>query len=613
MCGISGIYTTHSTGEHKKILEEIVKYQTPRGPDHQEIISVIKESCQVLLGHNRLSIIDLSEKANQPMWDVTGRYCIVYNGEIYNYIEIREELISIGLPFHSHSDTEVILNAFAYWGIDALKKFRGPFAFALFDVEKEQLWLCRDRFGIRPLYYLQRNNTLYFASTVRSLAKQLNLKPNLGYIAQGLKYLVYEDGSDISPYEDILSLPAGCYLQIKVTSGKTITSHIYQYYDLTNSVQSVIDDSMQLSTHDFLALITDQLEQSVKIRLRTDVPLAISLSGGLDSSSVASLVNKQYQNVLGFSFADATNKRTEGPMVAHCAKFLNIKIEYVWPTATEMIDALFKTIDTQEAPFSSFSVVAQYLLYQRVRSAGIKVLLGGQGGDEVFMGYKKFMLFRMKQLIQNKSYLETFKSALQLVPMLFAEISSLNAYWKHRHRYLNSHSRHTQALKLPDCTMTLLNKTEQPLWLRQSQDILQLSLPTLLRYEDRNAMGNSVESRLPYMDHQLVELGLALPTTLKLQAGYGKWAIRKIMHNKLPDKIRLARYKRGFDISIKTLLKSGLGSRMRSVLDNNQDMLKDFLKLTSNIDTLYSDHQLLQRPSAMTEMISLLWLNKVLS
>ena len=215
MCGISGVYATHITERHKSIIDSVIKSQFNRGPDHQATTTINVKQSQVLLGHNRLSILDLSAQANQPMWDPTGRYCIVYNGEIYNYIELKAELQNYGLIFTTHSDTEVILNAFAYWGIAALQRFCGPFAFALFDRQKEELWLCRDRFGIRPLYYLQINDVIYFASTTAVLAKELHLKPNLSYVARGLKYLVYEDGSDMTPYEYLLSLPAGSYLQAR--------------------------------------------------------------------------------------------------------------------------------------------------------------------------------------------------------------------------------------------------------------------------------------------------------------------------------------------------------------------------------------------------------------
>ncbi len=613
MCGISGVYTKELTQQHEQIVQDIMLSQTARGPDYQDKCVLKGKHAATILAHNRLSIIDLSSHANQPMWDSTGRYCIVFNGEIYNYLELKAALIDYGLTFTTNSDTEVILNAFAHWGIAALEHFQGPFAFALYDTHLEELWLCRDRFGIRPLYYIEQNGVLYFASTTPALARRLNLKPDLQYVAKGLKYLVYEDGSDMTAYLQLHSLPAASYLQAKVTMQQHIQYEVKTYYALSEKVQQLIEQLATSNTPCLLDKIDQTLENAVKVRLRTDVPLAISLSGGLDSSSVAALVSRQHANTIGFSFAHPDQVKTEGPLVAQCAKYLNIDIHYVWPTAQQMLEAFYQTITVQDAPFSTLSIVAQYLLYQQVRSAGIKVLLGGQGGDEAFMGYKKFLLFWLQQSTKQKRYLLTAKNFLQMMPMFFAEMTSITSYWQHRHRYLRARQTTDTTLRLPDSSPLKLGHHESVLWKRQMQDIAHFSLPTLLRYEDRNAMGNSVESRLPYMDYRLIELGLALPESMKLKAGYGKWAIRKIMENKIPDSIRLARYKRGFDISSNMLLQAGLGRSIRHELHRHPAITKEFLNHPQQVDEVFSDQQLAQRKGAISEAISLLWLNKVMA
>lgn len=613
MCGISGTMAKQITDLHKATIEAIIQSQFARGPDYQASIVLQGKHADVILGHNRLSIIDLTDQANQPMSDITGRFCIVYNGEIYNYRELKNELTQLGQRFKTNSDTEVILNAFSQWGINALQRFCGPFAFALYDTYQEELWLCRDRFGIRPLYYTRVNNTLYFASTTNSLAKALSLKPDHTYIAKGLKYLVYEDHSELSPYQGIVSLTAGSYLFAKLQSDGRLTQQINRYYNLSEKVNHLIETLPINNPSELLELVREKLTNAIDIRLRTDVPLAISLSGGLDSSSIASLVSAKHQETVGFSFGHPHHKQSEGPLVAECARYLNIKMEYVWPTPTEMIDALHHTIEVQDAPFSSMSIVAQYLLYKKVQASGIKVLLGGQGGDEVFMGYRKFLFFWMKKLVNEKRYLAMAKNAMQMLPIFFSEIASLKAYWQHRSRYLKSNHSFSSILNIQEAPLVNLNHTKGLLWQRQLQDITQFSLPTLLRYEDRNAMGNSVESRLPYMDHRLVELGLALPETIKLRAGYGKWVIREMMQNKLPDSIRLARFKRGFDIPIKTLLQNGLGRSIRSKLIDSKHIINDYLHSSINIETAFSDHAFLQRRHTMTEAITLLWIAKALT
>jgi len=610
MCGISGIYTQQINENHLQIIDDVLQSQFARGPDYQAREIMQMDQCGMVFGHNRLSIIDLSEQSNQPMVDASGRYCITYNGEIYNYIELRNELKLAGFQFKTQGDTEVILQAFACWGIAALDRFYGPFAFAIFDRETQKLFLCRDRFGVRPLYYVQKNNTLYFASTVAVLAKKLGLKPNLTYIANGLNYFVYENESAITPYQDMLSVPAGYYLTAKFAND-ILTSEIQQYYNLTDRALNLAEQLANKNTEDLLAMTAETFNQAVTIRLRSDVPLGITLSSGLDSTSVAALVSNQHANTIGFSYGEPANKNTEGFLAAQSAKFLGINIKYVWPKLDEMIDGLWQTIDAQQAPFSSLSVVAQYLLYKQIKAAGIKVILGGQGGDEAFMGYRKFIIFGLQQKLHQKNYLALAKNLIQIFPMLLSEFSAFGAYWRQRKRYTGQVGLQN-IIQLPGVpALNLNNARDQALNLRQIQDITQFSLPTLLRYEDRNAMSHGVESRLPFLDHRLVELGVALPETLKLHAGFGKWPIRKIMADKIPNNIRLARYKRGFDIPLAELLNSGLGKSIRAALQSNFSVIKEFLMKGASINQLFSDQQLLSRPNAITEAITLLWLNKV--
>jgi len=612
MCGISGVYAQQITENHQQQVQAMVDSQLSRGPDHQALVKLESPNGKAILGHNRLTIIDLSAAAHQPLWDVERRYCIVFNGEIYNYIELRAELMALGKYFQTQGDTEVILNAFSQWGINALQYLRGPFAFALFDTWNGELWLCRDRFGIRPLYYSQDRCSLYFASTTTALASVIQLKPNLDYLVRGLNYLVYEKSGDDSAFVNAIAVPAGHYIRVKLMPNGDVSLFKSSYYSLFDNVQHRIETLAVQSIDDLLHRIAYQLDESINIRLRADVPLAISLSGGLDSSSIAALVSKKQNNLVGFSFSSPQEKKSEGPLVAHCAKFLNMQVHYVWPSAEEMIQAFYQTLSIQGAPFASFSIVAQFLLYKRVRESGIKVLLGGQGGDEAFMGYRKFLFFWLRQTLQKKRIFSAMKQVMMLLPMVAAEIKSLGIYWQHRHRY-TKHHQHTSPLSLPQAETLSLGQSPSSLWQRQLLDITQFSLPTLLRYEDRNSMGNSVESRLPFMDHDLIELALALPETIKLRHGYGKWALRKIMQAQLPDQIRLARYKRGFDIPLTSLLKAGLGRSIRSTLQSNRERLADYLPTSVSINEIFSDQRFLQRNKTMTEAITLLWLNRVIS
>lgn len=423
MCGIAGCLATQINSIQENLIQKIITDQYQRGPDHQHIEKITATHSEILLGHNRLSIVDLTQHANQPMWDESGRYCIVYNGEVYNYIELRQQLITLGHHFKTQSDTEVILEAFKEWGVDAVNYFNGPFAFALFDKQAETLSLVRDRFGVKPLYYYIANNVLYFASSTKVIADHFNFQPNLQYVARGLKYLVYEDNTEITPYLNIHAVPAAHYLVAKFN--KQLNVEVKQYYDLHANVLNLQQQLIQYNQQQLLNTVTEKLISAVQVRLRADVAIGVSLSGGLDSSSVAALVAHQQANVTGFTFGHPAAKKSEGPLVAKLANKINCQVEYIWPSSTEIISALPQVLNAQNAPFPGLSIVAQYLVYQRVKQAGIKVLLGGQGGDEGFMGYRKFQLFYLQQLLQQKKYVAAMQFFLQLIPLLTSESADL--------------------------------------------------------------------------------------------------------------------------------------------------------------------------------------------
>lgn len=607
MCGIAGVYSAKLDDYLYATVQAVIDDQTPRGPDYQAV-SFIND--KLIFGHNRLSIVDLSSEANQPMWDNSKKYCISYNGEIYNYVELRNELEQLGCIFNTQSDTEVILNSFKQWGVAALERFNGPFAFAIFEKDTNKLWLCRDRFGVKPLYYIFKNSNLFFASTPTVLAKQLKLPPNLDYVERGIRQWVYEDDTDIAPYQQLKQLLAGCYLEISLRSSTDFSQSLVRYYDLVERVHRVQNQLRTLSTADLLQQGLEYLQRAIVLRLRADVPVGVTLSGGLDSSSIAALASVQHPEVLGFSFGHPDAKASEGPLVKQLSEKIRLKVDYIWPTTEELSAALFKTLKVQGAPFASMSVVAQYLVYQRARERGIKVLLGGQGGDEAFMGYRKFNLFWAKQLLHQKKYFGALHFFCQLFPMIWAELGQFKNYWQHLNRYQNKKNHSFQdILRLPkETSLALGYRAEDGIKLRQLHDITRFSLPTLLRYEDRNSLGNTVESRLPFLDYHIIEYGLALPEVLKLNKGYGKWIVREWMQDKIPESIRAARYKRGFDVSADTTLISHLGNVIRQTLQDKKTAIEPFLMRGIDISTSFSDECFKSRRATFAEALSLIWL-----
>jgi asparagine synthase (glutamine-hydrolysing) len=602
MCGISGLITRKSASEAKNVVSRISLLQHARGPDARGLVEIPIPNGSLILAHNRLKIIDLSDTANQPFSDTSQQYCIVFNGEIYNYLELKKELHT---TFKSSSDTEVIVNAYKQWGIGCLTAFNGPFAFALYDNIEKNLYLCRDRFGKKPLFYCWHQGEFYFSSSAKALAKELHLIPNLSYVARGLHYWVYDDTADVTPYKELFAVPAGHYLKINLCD---MDEQLTRYYNLQETVTKTVDDLSILSHHELLEKLFSLLDSAINIRLRSDVPLGVSLSGGLDSTTISALVAKKHSSLQSFTFGHPQQNETEAPLITGFIQQYQLTPNYIAPSPGEFSDAFYKTLMAQEAPFPNLSVVAQYLVYRAAKEKGIKVLLGGQGGDEVFMGYRKYYMFYIKQLLHQKKYHELFSVFWGFQELLLAEFSKIIFFWKQRQRYYKKNIP-TSLLDLPSVDLNLnIIEDKDATRLRQIDDVLKFSLPTLLRYEDRNSMGHSIESRLPFLDYRLVEFGLALPISLKLNKGYGKWILREIMKDQLPDVIRKARYKRGFDVTLPRYVKEHLGQSIRGSLDNKKKEIKDYLVTNKNIDEIFSDEHLISNPKRFCEAISLLWL-----
>ena len=607
MCGIAGIFTLSTTKEKSDLLNAILLSQHQRGPDstHQE--SIITEQYSCLLGHNRLKVIDLSSHADQPMWDRTNNYCLVYNGEVYNYLEIKKELIQLGYEFRTISDTEVLLYALIVWGMDALNKLNGPFAFSFFDKNKKTLYLVRDRFGVKPLYYHSTPREIYFASSTQALAKGLMLSPNFSYLSRGLRYGIYEDGSSETAYEKLNSLTAGTYLLVRYDDSTKISIKQYQYYNLQQRVEKC---QHELANYDYQKIsdnLLNTLETAVNLRLRSDVNLAMSLSGGLDSCSIAAIAAENHSKLTAFTFGSANASDSEGKLVELFTTEKGLNTHYVWPNPSELNDTILNVLQAQGAPFASLSIISQYLVYKAAKEQGYKVLLGGQGGDEVFMGYRKFLLFQLKNLYISKQYNKIPLYILRLMQTLSSEWSSYKIYMKHLERFRSNVKQNTM-VTFPSANSINLNyQHHEHLWQRQMKDITQLSLPTLLRYEDANSMANSIESRLPFMDYRLVEFGLAINTSYKINKGYGKWIVRDVMQQKVPDQIRLARYKRGFDADFSTWFRSGLGQTIRGLLYDNQQSISQYIDKV-NISHYFSDDCLINYRARFIEAVTLIWL-----
>ena len=611
MCGINGgIFLRGDTTPPTELIASVTS-QSKRGPDATGYLErPISTTHSLWLAHNRLSIVDLTDEANQPMVSPNGRYALVFNGMIYNYVELRVELEALGYRFQTSSDTEVLQAAIILWGADALSRLYGMFALALHDSEANTLTLARDRFGVKPLYYRADAGAFRFASTPGAMAHEAGSAPDLEYAGRGIRLKYYDDEQDISPFQGIKALPPGHFAVINLSKGHAVEPKAY--YDLEKAVagrRSAMDlaDKRQLRSNLF-----ELLDDAARIRLRADVAIGISLSAGVDSTSVAALCQRQGADITGFCFGNIDDLKSEAPAAKRFADALGQKSVFIPQVPGKPAKSLFwQTLHAQGAPFPHTSQIAQFAVFEAARNAGMKVMLGGQGGDEAFMGYRKFFLFQLRYMLRQREIGAIPAMARNIVQVFPAIASKASLFWRERGRYrANSSEGLGSNLRLPELTRSAspgMGMGTDPA-LRQMLDITRFSLPSLLRYEDRNSMGNSIESRLPFLDHRVIEYGIALPTAAKLQAGMGKHVLRDAMRGMVPDEILFNRDKRGFDTRHGDWISSGIGEAIREGIAVKGGAAAAYLPAGCIPNDYFSDDGLTNNASRFAEATTLLWL-----
>ena len=531
-----------------------------RGPESEGFWTNAEKT--VCFAHRRLCILDLSSEAAQPFHYL--HYTLVFNGEIYNYIELKKELQQVGYTFTTATDTEVIPAAYNHWGENCLQHFDGMFAFALYDAKQQSLFIARDRFGEKPLYYYPvythrgRFEQLLFASEIKALLaagvnRHLNGTMMLNYIALG--YVQNPIKKTATFYSNILSLPPGNCLSIIPSQGKIRMRKWYK------PALSTIVISENEAIERFAALFA----ASVQKRLRSDVPIGTSLSGGLDSSSIVAAVHQlkttapQWTNV-AFTAAFNGFEKDEATYSKEIASAYNIQQYFTHPTADDWIKNWQALMYYQDEPVQSSSVLTQYLVYQLAKEKNITVLLDGQGADEVLGGYKKYTHWYLQQLlVQHFSLFRKEKKALHKNHFLqqwnwknyiaaFYPQEAAQRLQQEALQQVNHHAGFNTEFVMHYQNKDTLTKPV----VRQLEDILHYNtftfgLEELLRYADRNAMAHSREVRLPFLQHELVEFIFALPSGMKIKDGFTKWILRKSMDAVLPQNICWRKDKTGYE------------------------------------------------------------------
>ena len=545
MCGIAGMIDPRlGREEGETLLEKMLRSIRHWGPDY----SSSWVEMPVLLGHNRLSIIDLSDRANQPM--IYDGLVIVYNGEVYNYLEIKQELEERGYKFRTTSDTEVILAAYREWGSDCVARFLGMWAFAIWDTAKKELFCSRDRFGIKPFYYIHSGDRFYFGSEYAplKLSPIFNSTFDLGQISRGLRLNIacYRDDTY---FKCLKALPERCNLTFK--EGKV---SVTPYWDIdgTKKFQGTFEEKRER--------FRDLFRDSVRLHMRSDVPVGGMLSGGMDSSSIASVVGVDFPTVPFKTFTIYYKGRSQMDERSWASKvtsaYTNLEPVYYAPSDQEVVKCFDVACKAHDVPLLSSAAISSYFVMKLAAEKKLKVLFDGQGADEYLGGYwqayDRFIGEQIKRgrwLSALKSLRETgWQKSFNLVSTgllglrsVAAAVLSEEANW-HR-RFLFQFSRITTDKKvssdLPKFHGSRLNQYLYHL-------LFHTLLPSLLHYGDRMSMAFSIECRVPFLDHRLVEFAFALDDEDKIRDGQGKYILRRSMEGIVPNTILARRDKQPF-------------------------------------------------------------------
>lgn len=593
MCGIAGYYGARVPATATRV-RAMTDRLVHRGPDDHGFVLVETRTgttwtgdrsapharFDLALGHRRLSIVDLSEAGHQPMVSASGRHWITYNGEIYNFVELREELKSLGHQFRSGTDTEVVLAAYEQWGAACLSRFNGMWAFAIWDDVEKRLFCARDRFGVKPFYYAVGPDWFVFGSEIKALLEHPDVprRPNASTIYDFLSMRL-ADHTDETFFAGIHRLPGAHTLVYRPGHAPVIE----RYWDCQPAFR---DDTSPEAEATAISRFQELFEDAVRIRLRADVPIGTCLSGGVDSSSIVVTANdlmfgemKLDRALTGdrqrtFSACFEDPRFDERPFIDKVLAATGASSFRVFPSGTRLWDELPQLVDQMDEPFHSTSQYSQYNVMRLVRESGVTVTLDGQGADELMAGYPTYHSVFLATLLRagklgaaGREASATLRmsgrgrTAAQLLlrtgyGLLPPAISSpIRTALAPMFSSLSPEGRSLQVIRTELHDQFAERRLD---WLRSRsvamhdlgrrlyEDVFQVGLPVLLRYADRNSMAFSIESRMPLLDYRLAEHIFSLPLSMIMRDGWTKWVFRKAMEGRLPPEVQWRKDKMGF-------------------------------------------------------------------
>jgi asparagine synthase (glutamine-hydrolysing) len=596
MCGINGIYgLNHETNNNldKQIINmnKILKH---RGPDGEGIWK--NDEMYIGLGHVRLSIIDLNQSADQPM--INDRYVIVFNGEIYNYNEIKEEL-KHKYNFKTNSDTETILAVYSIYGKDCLEYLNGMFSFVIWDNEKKELFCARDRLGIKPFYYTIQNNVFYFSSEVKSLLPFLDKKEE-DY--EGItEYLVFQYPiSDLTMFKGIKQLLPAHYIYIKNN-----TIDIKKYWVINYTKQTNFDEDYYINK------IKELINESIDLHLHSDVPIANYISGGIDSSLISVLSSKKTNlNYLFHGKFSEYPDCDESKYAQTISDKIGVEMLSADMNSDDFLESIKKIIYHLDYPIVGPGSFPQYIV-SKLASKYTKVILGGQGGDEIFGGYVRYLIPYLEKVL-NDAFDGNSENILKLAPnmSILKEYKPMLMHFMKNGMFDSLDKRYFHLIDRSEelnnvIKWDVLNKSsvfskfvdkfntsnipEKDFFNKMLNFDLEYSLPGLLQVEDRVSMAWGLESRVPFINHKLIEFMATIPESIKINSGNMKYLLKKSFGDVLPDEIINRRDKMGFPVPLNIWLGNELKpyfidiiksliNRKLEYLNVTEDFLEEFSK-----------------------------------
>jgi asparagine synthase (glutamine-hydrolysing) len=590
MCGICGIIRFDEVNPEDALLRNMMKIMKHRGPDDEGVF--IEDN--IGIGFVRLSIIDLSLGGHQPMFSQDERYVMVFNGEIFNYVELREELQKAGVVFQTQTDSEVLLNAYILWGEECMNRFNGMWAFVIFDRIKKRIFAARDRHGIKPFYYLKNSNYFAFASEIPPLLSLLNQKPKPDYQTI-FDFLVFNrtDQTERTFFDEIKKLQhASCISFNLKSSDLNLQTSIRKWYNLCEAVASADGFS---DPDEYRELLTS----AIKLRLRSDVPVGVCLSGGLDSSSIVSILLKVLNKKDLNTFSAVYGKGLVGDETEYIDEYKTAlkNMFFVTPSAETLQSDLYGFIRAHAEPIPSTSPYAQFKVMELAKGK-VVVTLDGQGADEELAGYHYFFGFYFKDLLKQWRLAKLFKEIWYyiinhhslfglgtffyfLLPgnirtnLRVEEKGYLNNEFAEKYKKGNFISDNLYSSKsLKDALI----------------DHFEYKLEHLLKWEDRNSMWFSLEARVPYLDYRLVEKSLATASDLIIRNGTTKYILRDSMKNVLPRKILNRKDKVGFETPEDDWLREPVfGELILSLINSSSFRNRGIIK-AEKVIKLYDKH-----------------------